>query len=106
MNKPDPAADELSERLGGESGGKFENGPEGREFDAIGDQYVGSRNPRNAGRKSPSQPGERNIRICDTIGRTPYSPFGGEPGLDVIARLEECGRRFGIDRVIDKTPLG
>jgi hypothetical protein len=39
VNKPDPAADALAERLGGESRVKFENDPKGREIDAISDEY-------------------------------------------------------------------
>jgi hypothetical protein len=37
---PDAAADELTKRLGGESRVKFENDPNGREFDAVSGTYI------------------------------------------------------------------
>ncbi|MYT39183.1 hypothetical protein GTY66_24580 [Streptomyces sp. SID8356] len=38
-------------------------------------------------------------------GRTPYFHFDGEPGPGVVNKLKEHGRRYGIEPVIDTTPL-
>ncbi|WP_411342693.1 restriction endonuclease fold toxin [Paenibacillus sp. WLX1005] len=45
VNKADPAADKLAERIGGESRVKFSNDPKGREFDAISDKFVAQSKP-------------------------------------------------------------
>ena len=47
VDSPDPAADKLAERLGGESRVKFENDPVGREFDAVSDRYIAQSKPAN-----------------------------------------------------------
>ncbi len=39
-------------------------------------------------------------------GRTPYVHFEGPPQAGVIAKLEEYGARYGIDPIIDVSPLG
>jgi hypothetical protein len=38
-------------------------------------------------------------------GRTPYFHFDGEPGPGVVNKLNEYGRRYGIEPVIDTAPL-
>jgi hypothetical protein len=38
-------------------------------------------------------------------GRTPYFQFDGPPGPGVIDKLQEYGRRYGVEPVIDTTPL-
>ncbi|MFD5078903.1 putative T7SS-secreted protein [Streptomyces sp. NPDC058371] len=106
VNKPDPAADALAERLGGESRVKFEHDPKGREIDAISDDYVAQSKPGgmqmgSALRNQAKATFEYGIQS----GRTPYFHFDGEPGPGVIAKLQEYGRRYGIEPVIDTTPL-
>lgn len=104
--KPDPAADKLAEKLGGESRVKFENDPTGREFDAISDDYVAQSKPAgmqmgSAFRNQAKATFERAIES----GRTPYFHFEGEPAPGVVAKLEDYGRRYGIEPVIDISPL-
>ena len=45
VSKPDPDADALAQRIGGESRVRFSNDPDGREFDAVSDQYVAQAKP-------------------------------------------------------------
>lgn len=45
VNKPDLAADALAVRIGGESRVKFANDPDGREFDAVSDEYIAQTKP-------------------------------------------------------------
>lgn len=104
--KPDPAADKLAEKLGGESRMKFENDPTGREFDAISDDYVAQSKPAgmqmgSAFRNQAKATFERAIES----GRTPYFHFEGDPAPDVISKLHDYGRRYGIEPVIDVSPL-
>jgi RHS repeat-associated protein len=106
VNKPDPAADKLAEKLGGESRLKFENDPSGREFDAISDDYVAQTKPEgmqmgSAFRNQAKATFERSIES----GRTPYFHFEGEPTPEVINKLKDYGRRYGIEPVIDISPL-
>src|SRR5437879_1655056 len=44
VTNPDPKADALAKKLGGESRIKFKNDPAGREFDVVSDQYIGQTN--------------------------------------------------------------
>ncbi|EMF02197.1 RHS domain-containing protein [Streptomyces mobaraensis NBRC 13819 = DSM 40847] len=107
VRKPDPAADALAERLGGESRVRFEHDPKGREIDAVSDEYVAQSKPGgmqmgSALRNQVKATFEHAIQS----GRKPYFHFEGEPGPGVIAKLREYGRRYNIDPVIDTTPLG
>ncbi|NEB82141.1 type IV secretion protein Rhs, partial [Streptomyces sp. SID14478] len=104
--KPDPAADKLAEKLGGESRMKFENDPSGREFDAISDDYVAQTKPEgmqmgSAFRNQAKATFERAIES----GRTPYFHFEGQPTAEVVSKLQDYGRRYGLDPVIDISPL-
>jgi RHS repeat-associated protein len=106
VNKPDPAADALAERLGGESRVKFENDPKGREIDAISDEYVAQSKPEGMQMGSALRnQAKATFEYALQSGRTPYFHFDGEPGPGVIDKLKEYGRRYGIEPVIDTTPL-
>ncbi|MFF3323718.1 putative T7SS-secreted protein [Streptomyces sp. NPDC002889] len=106
VNKPDPAADALAERLGGESRVKFENDPKGREIDAISDEYVAQSKPEGMQMGSALRnQAKATFEYAIQSGRTPYFHFDGEPGPGVIDKLKEYGRRYGIEPVIDTTPL-
>ncbi|WP_225844938.1 restriction endonuclease fold toxin [Streptomyces sp. HPF1205] len=105
VNKPDPAADALAERIGGESRVRFES--DGREFDAISDEYVAQSKP--AGFRMGSafrNQAKATFEAALQTGRTPYFHFDGPPDPDVISKLLEYGQRYGIEPVIDTTPLG
>ncbi|MET9668882.1 putative T7SS-secreted protein [Streptomyces sp. NPDC006475] len=106
VNKPDPAADALAERLSGESRVKFENDPKGREIDAISDEYVAQSKPEGMQMGSALRnQAKATFEYAIQSGRTPYFHFDGEPGPGVIDKLQEYGRRYGIEPVIDTTPL-
>ncbi|MGW4199838.1 putative T7SS-secreted protein [Streptomyces sp. NPDC004726] len=106
VNKPDPAADALAERLGGESRVKFEHDPAGREIDAISDDYVAQSKPGGMQMGSALRnQAKATFEYAIQSGRTPYFHFDGEPGPGVINKLKEYGRRYGIEPVIDTTPL-
>ncbi|MGZ0199844.1 putative T7SS-secreted protein [Streptomyces sp. RM1] len=106
VNKPDPAADALAERLGGESRVKFEHDPKGREIDAISDDYVAQSKPGGMQMGSALRnQAKATFEYAIQSGRTPYFHFDGEPGPGVIAKLQEYGRRYGIQPVIDTKPL-
>ncbi|MET8974165.1 restriction endonuclease fold toxin [Streptomyces sp. NPDC004539] len=106
VNKPDPAADALAERLGGESRVKFENDPKGREIDTISDEYVAQSKPGGMQMGSALRnQAKATFEYAIQSGRTPYFHFDGEPGAGVVAKLQEYGRRYGIEPVIDTTPL-
>ncbi|MFE9304838.1 putative T7SS-secreted protein [Streptomyces sp. NPDC006856] len=106
VHKPDPAADALAERLGGESRVKFENDPKGREIDAISDEYVAQSKPGGMQMGSALRnQAKATFEYAIQSGRTPYFHFDGEPGPGVVNKLKEYGRRYGIEPVIDTTPL-
>ncbi|MGW5678318.1 putative T7SS-secreted protein [Streptomyces sp. NPDC003860] len=106
VNKPDPAADALAERLGGESRVKFQNDPTGREFDAISDDYVAQSKPGDMQMGSALRnQAKATFEAAITSGRTPYFHFEGEPRPGVVNKLQEYGHRYGVEPVIDISPL-
>ncbi|MFE3496255.1 putative T7SS-secreted protein [Streptomyces sp. NPDC059175] len=106
VHKPDPAADALAERLGGESRVKFANDPKGREIDAVSDEYVAQSKPGGMQMGSALRnQAKATFEYAIQSGRTPYFHFDGEPGPGVINKLKEYGRRYGIEPVIDTKPL-
>ncbi|MGW8885407.1 putative T7SS-secreted protein [Streptomyces sp. NPDC055749] len=107
VHKPDPAADALAERLGGESRVKFENDPKGREIDAVSDEYVAQSKPAGmlVGSAFRNQV-KATFEYAIQSGRTPYFHFEGPTGPGVIEKIHEYGRRYGVDPVIDMEPLG
>jgi RHS repeat-associated protein len=106
VNNPDPAADALAERLGGEPRVRFENDPSRREIDAVSDQYVAQSKPEGMTMGSSFRnQAKATFELAIQSGRTPYFHFEGQPGPGVINKLEEYGRRYGIEPVIDTTPL-
>ncbi|RCS42324.1 hypothetical protein DTL42_19280 [Bremerella cremea] len=105
VDSPDPAADALAKRLGGESRVKFSNGPD-NEFDAVSDLYVAQSKPANfvINKKFRDQ-AKATFETAIQSGRKPYFHFEGPPHRDVLRKLEEYGKRYGVDPVIDITPL-
>ncbi|MCZ4122653.1 restriction endonuclease fold toxin [Streptomyces sp. H39-S7] len=105
--KPDPAADALAERLGGVSRVRFKYDPAGREYDAISDRYVAQSKP--AGFRMGSafrNQAKATFEAAIKSGRTPYFHFEGPPEPGVISKIQEYGNRYGIQAVIDTSPLG
>jgi hypothetical protein len=105
-NDPDPEADKLAERIGGESRSYFEHDPARREFDVISDRYIGqTKSPPTLGSKFRKQ-AKATFEWAASTGRTPYFHFEGQPNRDVLQKLDEYARRYGVHPVIDTTPLG
>jgi RHS repeat-associated protein len=106
VNKPDADADKLAEKLGGEPRRRFANDPDGREFDAISDEYVAQAKPADFTlNKKFRKQAQATFEAAIQSGRTPYFQFDGPPGPGVIDKLQEYGRRYGVEPVIDTTPL-
>lgn len=106
VNKPDPAADALAERIGGESRVKFENDPQGREFDAVSDEYIAQTKPAlQTVNKSVRNQMKATFEAAQETGRNVYYHFEGQPAQSVIDKLNEYSQRYGIKVVIDTVPL-
>ncbi|GAA2730728.1 hypothetical protein GCM10010360_12760 [Streptomyces nogalater] len=85
---------------------KFEHDPKGREIDAISDDYLAQSKPGGMQMGSALRnQAKATFEYAIQSGRTPYFHFDGEPGPGVIAKLQEYGRRYGIQPVIDTKPL-
>ncbi|MEW2566656.1 restriction endonuclease fold toxin [Streptomyces sp. NPDC047070] len=106
VNKPDPSADALAERLGGESRVKFGNDPAGREFDAVSDTYVAQAKPENfvLGKKFRRQ-AAATFEMAKTTGRVPYFQFDGPPGAGVVDAIRRYSQRYKMPTVIDTERL-
>ncbi|MFE9041870.1 putative T7SS-secreted protein [Streptomyces sp. NPDC007818] len=106
VTKPDADADKLAEKLGGEPRRRFANDPDGREFDAISDEYVAQAKPADFTlNKKFRKQAQATFEAALQSGRTPYFQFDGPPGPGVVDKLQEYGRRYGVEPVIDTTPL-
>ena len=104
MNKLDPAADALAEKLGGESRVKFEN--LANEFDAVSDLYVAQTKPANFKLGSDFRDQAKvTFEAAIKSGRTPYFHFDGPPYPDVLQKLAAYAERYCIRPVIDTTPF-
>ncbi|MEV4501991.1 restriction endonuclease fold toxin [Streptomyces klenkii] len=91
--------------MGGESRVHFENNP--REFDVVSDRCVAQSKPAEfqIGSKIRGQ-AKATFEVVLQSDRIPYFHFEGPPGAGVISKLQEYGRRYGIEPVIDIDPLG
>ncbi|MBO0805596.1 MAG: hypothetical protein J2P25_21280 [Nocardiopsaceae bacterium] len=105
-NAPDPAAPRLAQRIGGQPSVKFANGPDS-EFDAVSDQYVAQSKPANFKLGSDFRDQAKvTFEVAIQSGRIPYFQFDGPPGPGVLSALQRYAARYGIEPVIDLTPLG
>jgi len=106
VNKPDPAADALADRIGGVSRVRFEDDPTNREYDAVSNDYVAQSKPENMQMGSAFRnQAKATFQKAQDTGRIPYFHFQGPPSPQVIAKINEYKDRFGIDPVIDLDPL-
>ncbi|MEL7306130.1 MAG: restriction endonuclease fold toxin, partial [Myxococcota bacterium] len=90
VDMQDPHADALAKKLGGRSRVKFARDPDGQEFDVVSDVYFGE--AKSAVRKvgSDFRNQAKNIfAAAKATGRKVYYHFDGEPGREVIDKLEE-----------------
>nr|WP_306511507.1 restriction endonuclease fold toxin [Streptomyces sp. HG99] len=106
VNKPDPSADALAERLRGESRVKFENDPAGREFDAVSDTYVAQAKPANFQLgKAFRRQAQATFKMAGATGRVPYFQFDGAPGPGVVDAIRRYSQRYRLPAVIDTEPI-
>ncbi len=104
VNKPDPAADALAQRIGGESRVRFAN--DSREFDTISDLYVAQSKPAlQQVNKSVRDQMKATFEAAKGTNRSVYYHFEGQPSQSVINKLNEYSNRYGIKVVIDTKPL-
>jgi Restriction endonuclease fold toxin 3 len=102
----DRAADLLAERIDGEASVRFANGP-ANEFDALSDEYVAQAKPANFTlNKAFRDQAKTTFEVALQSGRTPYFQFDGPPGPGVLHALSRYAGRYGIEPVVDLTPLG
>lgn len=85
---------------------RFENGPD-NEFDAVSDQYVAQAKPANFTlNKAFRDQTQTTFRAAVQSGRRPYFQFDGPPRPGVLEALARYAQRYGVEPVIDLTPLG
>lgn len=107
VDNPDAAADALADRIGGEARVKFSNDPSGREFDVVSDDYISQAKPdlKSYGKSWRNQT-KATFEAAQETGRKAYFQFEGTPSDDILRKIAEYGERYGVDYVIDSTPLG
>ncbi len=106
VNAKDPSADALAERIGGEPSVRFSNGPP-NEFDAVSNEYVAQAKPANFTlNQAFRNQAKATFQAALQSGRIPYFQFDGPPGPGVLETLSRYASRYGIEPVIDLTPLG
>lgn len=106
VNAKDQAADLLAERIDGKASVRFANGP-ANEFDALSHEYVAQAKPANFTlNQAFRNQAKVTFEVALQSGRTPYFQFEGPPGPGVLHTLSRYADRYGIEPVIDLTPLG
>lgn len=107
VDSPDAAADALADRIGGESRLKFANDPDGREFDVVSSEYIAQAKPDlSTYGKSWRKQTKATFEAAQETGRKAYFQFEGQPDDSIIQKIAEYGERYGVEYVIDTTPLG
>jgi len=102
----DRAADLLAERINGEASVRFSKGP-ANEFDAVSTEFVAQAKPANFTlNQAFRNQAKATFEVAVQSGRTPYFQFDGSPGPGVLQTLSRYADRYGIEPVIDLTPLG
>jgi len=106
VNKPDPDADALAERINGLPRVKFENDPQGREFDTVSDEYIGQAKPaRFQISKAFRAQARATFQAAGETGRGVYYHFDGPPLRGVIEKLEQYSAEYHVRLVIDTEPF-
>jgi len=104
--KPDAAADALAKRIGGVSTVRFASDLVGREFDVVTEKFIAQTKPALTQLGSPfRKQAKATFEMAKQTGRSVYYHFEGTPASEVLHRLNEYGRRYGIDVVVDTKPL-
>lgn len=101
--KPDSAAADLADKLGGQSCMKFDGDP--HEFDAVTDDYLAQSKPADftLNKKFRDQ-AKATFELAGQSGRTPYFHFDSPPGPGVLKKIDEYAQRYGNAPVIDIGP--
>lgn len=106
VNKPDPAADALAVRIGGESRVRFANDPDRREFDVVSDEYIAQTKPalKDYGKSWRNQT-KATFEAAQQTGKKAYFHFEGQPNESIIRKIQEYGDRYGVEYIVDTIPL-
>ena len=105
VNAKDRAAGLLAERIDGEASVRFANGP-ANEFDALSAEYVAQAKPANFTlNKAFRDQAKVTFEVALQSGRIPYFQFDGPPGPGVLQALSRYADRYGIEPMVDLTPL-
>jgi Restriction endonuclease fold toxin 3 len=106
VNKPDQDADALANRIGGQPRVRFENDPQGREFDAVNDDYIGQAKPADFQlNKNFRTQARATFKAAQETGRSVYYHFDGPPRAGVIEKLNQYAREYGVRLTIDTQPF-
>ena len=106
VNNPDIGADKLAERIGGESRVRFEHDTSFREFDAISSEYIAQAKPAlSSANPAVKDQMKASFEAAIATNKKVYYQFEGVPAQSVIDKLMEYSERYGIEVVIDTTPL-
>lgn len=106
VDNPDPDADKLAEKLGGQPTVKFKNDPSGREFDAVSDDYIAQAKPANFQvNKAFRSQARATFEAAQETGRKVYYHFQGPPQTGVVEKLHQYAEEYGVELVIDASPF-
>ncbi|MFE1813853.1 restriction endonuclease fold toxin [Metapseudomonas otitidis] len=106
VNVNDPAADAIAARLGGISSVKFPGKFKGREFYVFSDEFIGRTKPASFQMESALRnQAKGTFEAAVELALKPYFHLDGAPNLAVFAKLNEYGKRYCIEPVIDATPF-
>ena len=100
--KPDAGADALAAKLNGQSRMAFSNDPILKEFDVISDEFIAETKPdlNSIGQPFRKQ-AKRAFEAAKQTGRKVYFHFNGEPCRDILKKLHEYQKRYGVEMIID-----
>ncbi|HKZ53982.1 MAG TPA: restriction endonuclease fold toxin, partial [Anaerolineales bacterium] len=100
-NNIDPDADRLAADLAGESRVKFSSDPDGVEFDAVSDQYIGQVTERTVKGSEFRDQAKITFEAAKATGRSVYYRFLKTPSLAIINKLHEYSARYVVEVVIE-----
>jgi len=104
--RPDIGAEKLAAKLNGQSRVYFSNDPIKKEFDVISNEFIAEAKPAMQSIKPEfRQQAKRAFEAARQTGRKVYFHFNGEPCRDIIRKLQEYQRRYGIEMIIDTEVL-
>jgi hypothetical protein len=106
VEKPDPDADALADRISGQSRVKFEDDPKGREFDAVSEEYIGQAKPADFQvNKNFRAQARATFEAARETGRSVYYHFDGPPRPGVIEKLNQYAIEYDVKLIIDTKPF-